>query len=81
MAIANGVTESMSVELDTGLPSIRHIQTYTRNKTEVELKLITDDLIVGSIQWQDQHCICIVDHYNQPTIIWRQAIVFLKPKQ
>ena len=71
----------MSLELDIGLPSTRHIQTYIKQTTEVELKLVTDDLIVGRIKWQDQYCICVIDHYNQSTIIWRQAIVFLKPKQ
>lgn len=70
----------MAVELETGLPSVRLIQTLIREEQEVELKLVTDDLIVGKVRWQDQHCVCIVDHYDQQTIIWRQAIVFLKPK-
>ncbi len=67
-------------ELETGLPSTRKIQNFIQHRNEVELKLITDDLIVGKIIWQDPHCMCVVDHYEQPTIVWRQAIVFLKPK-
>ncbi|MEO1210968.1 MAG: RNA-binding protein hfq [Cyanobacteria bacterium J06638_20] len=70
----------MSTELETGLPSVRQIQTLTRDEQEVELKLITNDLITGKIRWQDNHCICVVDHYDQPTIVWRTAIVYLKPK-
>ncbi|MGB3492674.1 MAG: hypothetical protein WBA57_08090 [Elainellaceae cyanobacterium] len=70
----------MSTELETGLPSVRLIQTMIREDQEVELKLSTDDLIVGKLKWQDPNCICVVDHYEQPTIVWRQAIVFLKPK-
>lgn len=70
----------MSVDLDTGLPSVRLIQTLIREKKEVELKLITDDLIVGQINWQDPDCVCIVDHFDQTTVVWRQSIVFLKPK-
>jgi host factor-I protein len=70
----------MTTELETGLPSIRQIQTLTRDGTEVELKLSTNDLLTGKIRWQDQYCLCIIDHYDQQTIVWRQAIVYLKPK-
>ncbi len=70
----------MATELETGLPSIRQIQSLTREGTEVEMKLVTGDLLTGKIRWQDQHCLCLMDHYDQPTIVWRQAIVFLKPK-
>ena len=70
----------MATELETGLPSIRQIQSLTREGTEVELKLVTGDLLTRKIRWQDQHCLCLMDHYDQPTIVWRQAIVFLKPK-
>ncbi len=70
----------MTVELETGLPSVRQIQTLIREGHEVELKLITDDLLVGKVSWQDPHCLCLVDQYDQPTMVWRQAIVYLKPK-
>ncbi len=67
-------------EFDTALPGVIQIQKYVKDKQEVELKLVTDDLVVGKIIWQDADCLCVVDHYNQQTIIWRQALVFLKPK-
>jgi host factor-I protein len=67
-------------EFDTSLPGIKQVQNYIKDKQEVELKLITDDLVVGKILWQDANCLCVVDHYNQQTLIWRQALVFLKPK-
>ncbi|BAS57314.1 MULTISPECIES: Hfq-related RNA-binding protein [Leptolyngbya] len=70
----------MSIELDTGLPSTRQIQTIIREEKEVEMKLSTGDLLTGKVRWQDPHCICIMDHYDQPTIVWRQSIVFVKPK-
>jgi host factor-I protein len=70
----------MSNELDTGLPSTRQIQTIIREEKEIEMKLSTGDLLTGKVRWQDPHCICIMDHYDQPTIVWRQAIVFVKPK-
>ena len=67
-------------EFDTGLPSVRQVQDFIKDKQEVEIKLSTDDLIVGKIIWQDSICICLVDHYDQPTLIWRQALIYLKPK-
>ncbi|HEY9620362.1 MAG TPA: RNA-binding protein hfq [Crinalium sp.] len=70
----------MTTELETGLPSVRQIQTLIREEKEVELKLVTNDLLTGKMRWQDQNCICLIDHYDQPTIIWRNAIVYLKPK-
>jgi host factor-I protein len=70
----------MALELDTGLPSTRQIQTLIREEKEVELKLLTNDLITGKLRWQDTSCICLVDQYDQPTVIWRQAIAYMKPK-
>ncbi|ACK73494.1 conserved hypothetical protein [Gloeothece citriformis PCC 7424] len=67
-------------DFNTGLPSVRAIQDFIKNKQEVELKLVTDDLLVGRIMWQDNDCLCLVDQYDQPTFIWRQALVYLKPK-
>jgi host factor-I protein len=67
-------------EFENDLPSYRQIQTLIQEKREAELKLITDDLLVGKIRWQDQYCICILDHYDQPTMVWRHAIAYLKPK-
>ena len=67
-------------DFDPGLPSVRQIQDFVKDHQEVELKLITDDLLMGKIIWQDQNCLCLVDHYSQSTLIWWQALVYLKPK-
>jgi host factor-I protein len=67
-------------EFETGLPSVRQVQTLIVEKKEVEVKLLTNDLLVGRIRWQDVECVCLVDQSEQPVIIWRQAIVYLKPK-
>ncbi|NJR50911.1 MAG: RNA-binding protein hfq [Leptolyngbyaceae cyanobacterium CSU_1_3] len=69
----------MSTELETGLPSIRQVQTIIREEKGVEMKLVTGDLLTGKVRWQDTHCICLLDQYDQPIIVWRQAIVYLKP--
>ncbi|MFM2429032.1 MAG: hypothetical protein RLZZ511_245 [Cyanobacteriota bacterium] len=70
----------MSVEFETGAPSVRQLQNLIKDGGEVEIKVVTGDLINGKIRWQDPHCICVMDHYDQPTIVWRQSIVFVKPK-
>ena len=65
---------------DTSLPSTRQIQTYIQEKKEVEIKLITNDLYVGKVFWQDPNCICLFGQYDSPILIWRQSIVYLKAK-
>lgn len=70
----------MTVELETGSPGVRQIQGLIRESKEVEMKLVTGDLLAGKVRWQDQECMCLLDQYDQPTIVWRQAIVYLKPK-
>jgi host factor-I protein len=70
----------MTTELDAGLPSVRQIQTLIKDGAEVELKLSTGDLLAGKVRWQDSMCICVIDQYDQSTIVWRQAIVYLKPR-
>lgn len=67
-------------EFDTALPGVVQVQNYIKDKQEVEIKLITDDLMVGKIIWQDPNTLCIMDHYNQQTLVWRQALVYLKAK-
>ena len=71
----------MSTELETSLPSVRQVQTLIKDGNEVELKLITGDLLTGKVRWQDPYCVCLLDHYDQPTVIWRSALVYMKPKQ
>ncbi len=70
----------MTSEFDTALPSIRQVQTLIKNAIVVELKLVTGDLLIGKVGWQDQNCICLLDEDNQPTTVWRHAIAYLKPK-
>lgn len=67
-------------EFETGFPSVRQVQNMIKDNQEVELKLLTDDLLVGKISWQDPNCLCLIDHYNQPTLVWRSAIAYIKPK-
>lgn len=70
----------MKDEFDTALPSIRQVQTLIKQASIVELKVLTGDVLTGRISWQDQNCFCLLDDNNQPMIIWRHAIAYLKPK-
>ncbi|MEH1832875.1 MAG: RNA chaperone Hfq [Nostoc sp.] len=70
----------MLTEFDTSLPSIRQVQNLIKQTKPVELKLLTGDVITGRVLWQDPHCICIADQNSQQTIVWKQAIAYIKPK-
>ncbi|HAT13825.1 MAG TPA: RNA-binding protein hfq [Microcoleaceae bacterium UBA11344] len=65
-------------EFETGLPSVRLIQSYIKEKQQVELKLLTNDLLVGRIFWQDNNCICVLDASEKQILISRQAIAYIK---
>ncbi|MFP5272094.1 Hfq-related RNA-binding protein [Coleofasciculus sp.] len=67
-------------ELSTNLPSVRQVQSLIRDAQEVELKLMTNEIFMGRLRWQDQSCICLLDEQEQPIIIWHHAIAYIKPK-
>ncbi|MFE1744606.1 RNA-binding protein hfq [Coleofasciculus sp. H7-2] len=70
----------MTTELETGLPSTRLVQTFVKDGQRVELKLLTNDVLVGKLRWQDQNCICLQDESDRQTLVWRHAIAYVKPK-
>ncbi len=65
-------------ELDVNLPSIRQTQSLIKDKTGVEIKLLTNDTFLGKIVWQDPQCIALTDDSNQKTLIYRHSIAFIK---
>ncbi|MDA0268823.1 MAG: RNA chaperone Hfq [Cyanobacteria bacterium] len=67
----------MTLELDTGLPSTKLLQGVLRDKQAVEVKLVTGDILNGTLRWQDPNCLC-VDTEGQVTLVWRSAIAYLK---
>ncbi len=68
----------MITEFDTSLPSIRQVQNLIKQTTKAELKLLTGDVLAGRVLWQDSYCICIADENSQQTIVWKQAIAYMK---
>ena len=67
-----------SSTFDTGLPSIRQVQTLIRDQQTVEVKLTTGDTISGALSWQDVNSICVKDTQGQSAILMRGAIAYVK---
>jgi host factor-I protein len=67
-----------SKEFDTGLPSIRQVQTLIRDQQKVEIKLTTGDLLAGALSWQDANAICVKGDSGENMILMRQAIAYVK---
>ncbi len=65
-------------EFETGLPSVRLIQSYIKEKQQIELKLITGDLLVGRVFWLDNSCICVLDSSEKQILVSRPAIAYIK---
>jgi host factor-I protein len=67
-----------SKEFDTGLPSIRQVQTLIRDQQKVEIKLTTGDALAGALIWQDANAICVKGETGENMILMRQAIAYVK---
>ncbi len=65
-------------EFDTGIPSVRQIQGLIKEGKEVEVKLLTQDVLIGQLRWQDPDCLCLITQDGLPTLVWRQAIAYVK---
>ncbi len=63
---------------EPGLPSIRLIQSYIKNKEQVEIGLMTNNILKGQILWQDHNAICLLDQHQNKTLIWLQSIAYMK---
>ncbi|MEL6939044.1 MAG: RNA-binding protein hfq [Cyanobacteria bacterium J06598_1] len=63
---------------DTDLPSIRQVQGFIREKTSIEVKLMTGDTLAGLVSWQDANAICVKGDGGENTILMRGAIAYVK---
>lgn len=66
-------------EFNTGIPSVRQIQNFIKNKSYVEVGLTTNKNIEGKVIWQDPQCLCIQEKNQEKTLIWLQAIAYIRP--
>lgn len=64
--------------LDTSLPAIRKVQDYIREKHLVELKLLSGDVFVGKIIWQDPQGFMFKPNDTEEFLIWRHAVAYFK---
>jgi host factor-I protein len=66
--------------LDTTIPSTRIFQRMIQEQTTVEIKIITDELLIGKMKWLDSDCLCLLDNFNVEIYIMRSAVCYIKPK-
>lgn len=66
---------------DSGLPSVRQIQSYIKEKRKVEIGLTTNTTLKGQIIWQDPNCVCLVNNEDNEnkTLIWIHSLSYIKP--
>jgi host factor-I protein len=65
--------------LDTSLPSVRHVQDLIRSRNPVHLSLIGGQELEGSIRWQDNQFLALVQEGGGPLVLVnRDAIVILR---
>ncbi len=67
----------MALQLETGIPSIRHLQEAIRDKQPIEVKLLTGDVFIGAVIWQDNQSLC-VQQGEQSYVVSRHAIAYIK---
>lgn len=69
------------IEVESNYPSFRLLQGYIKDSQTIELKLLTGEVVAGTLIWQDVHCLCLQS--GEPptsTLVWRQAIAYIQPK-
>ncbi len=55
--------------LDTSLPSVRHVQALIRARTTVSVQMISGQVMVGTIQWQDTHFLALRQEEGLPLVL------------
>ncbi len=66
-------------ELDINQPSTRQIQQLIKEKSRLEIKLVTGDVLSGELFWQDADYFCLTDNSNGRMIIGKSAVAYIKP--
>lgn len=66
-------------ELDINQPSTRQMQKIIKEKSSLEVKLLTGDVFNGQLAWQDTDYLCMITGSDK-LIINRNAVVYIKPQ-
>jgi len=66
-------------QLDTTLPSVRHVQELIRSHTTVRLLTVGGQELEGTIKWQDPQFLALRQEGNLPLVLVnRDAIAVLR---
>jgi host factor-I protein len=66
-------------ELDINQPSTRQIQQLIKDKSRLEIKLVTGDILSGELFWQDTDYFCLTQGDSSKIIVGKSAVVYIKP--
>jgi host factor-I protein len=68
-------------ELDINQPSTRQMQKIIKEKSSLEVKLLTGDIFNGQLAWQDTDYLCLLLGGDASKIIInRNAVAYIKPQ-
>jgi host factor-I protein len=68
-------------ELDINQPSTRQMQQIIKEKSSLEIKLVTGDVFNGQLTWQDTDYFCLLLAGDKSKIVInRSAVVYIKPQ-
>jgi host factor-I protein len=66
-------------ELDINQPSTRQIQQLIKDKSRLEIKLVTSDVLSGELFWQDTDYFCLTQADGSKVIVGKSAVAYIKP--
>ncbi len=68
-------------ELDINQPSTRQMQQIIKDKSSLEIKLVTGDVFNGQLSWQDTDYFCLLLAGNAAKVIVnKNAVAYIKPQ-
>jgi host factor-I protein len=67
-------------ELDINQPSTRQMQQIIKEKSSLEVKLLTGDVFNGQLSWQDTDYFCLLVGDGSKVILNKSAVAYIKPQ-
>jgi host factor-I protein len=76
MSVAPVVSNPLG-NLNTSLPSTRKMHSFIREKQEIQVKLLTGEVVTGRLLWLDEHCL-MIESGDEKMMVWVNAIAYIK---
>jgi host factor-I protein len=76
MSVAPVVSNPLG-NLNTSLPSTRKMHSFIREKQEIQVKLLTGEVVTGRLLWLDEHCL-MIESGEDKMMVWVNAIAYIK---